>query len=256
MPSYQDLIANAEASKRRIDAADRPRIAVCVDTSSIAVGAIETLAAIQDAVQGAGIEANVDRVGGNGLSFANPVVEVARPDGARVLFQHVKAEDAAEFVQTVIGRGELSNRWTLGALAGEPAGVPAMESHSWWAVQTRRLMSEMGRIDPENVDDSLAYGAYSGLERAMSMTQEDVIAEVIDSTLGGRRRFLLSHGPQVGLSPHVTDEPQEHRLQRRRGRPGRLGKPHDHGVRPSRAAGRHDDRRLGDRRRERLRLHS
>jgi NADH:ubiquinone oxidoreductase subunit F (NADH-binding) len=103
-----------------------------------------------------------------------------------VLFQHVHAADAQEFVQTVLSRGELSNRWTLGALAGAPEGVPGMDEHAWWAIQARRMMSEMGRIDPENVDDALAYGAYSGLSRAMSMTQEEVIAEVIESTLGGR----------------------------------------------------------------------
>src|SRR5690606_18880594 len=107
--------------------ADRPRIAVCVDTSSIAVGALRTLTALRDAVQAAGISADVDRTGGNGLSFANPVVEVAMPDGSRVLFQHVKAEDATEFVQTVLGRGEMNNRWTLGALAGESEGVPALQ---------------------------------------------------------------------------------------------------------------------------------
>jgi NADH-quinone oxidoreductase subunit F len=186
MPTYQELVDNAEASRRRIEAADRPRIAVGIDTSSIAVGALETLEAIRAAVQEAGIEADVDRVGGNGLSFANPVVEVARPDGARVLYQHVRAQDAAEFVQAVLVRGELSNRWTLGALAGSPEGVAPMDSHEWWAVQTRHLMSEMGVIDPESIDDAIGFGAYSGLSRAMSMTQEEDIGEVISSTLGGR----------------------------------------------------------------------
>jgi NADH-quinone oxidoreductase subunit F len=186
MPTYEQLVSNAGASKRRLEAADRIRVAVCVDTSSIADGALETLAAVRDAVREGGIDADVDQVGGNGLSFAYPVVEVARPDGTCVLYQHVKAEDAGEFVQAVLVRGEISNRWTLGALSGAPNGVPSMDSHAWWAVQTRKLMSEMGRIDPENIDDAFVYGAYAGLERAMAMTQEEVIAEVISSTLGGR----------------------------------------------------------------------
>jgi NADH-quinone oxidoreductase subunit F len=186
MPTYQQLVANAEANKRRIEAGDRPRVAVCIDTSSIAVGALETLEAILSAVQAAGIDAAVDRVGGNGLSFANPVVEVARPDGVRVLFQRVRADEASEFVQTVLSRGELSNRWTLGVLAGAPEGVPAMDSFEWWSMQERRLTADMGVIDPENVDDALALGAYSGLDRALGMSQEEVIAEVTGSKLSGR----------------------------------------------------------------------
>ena len=67
MSSYQELVNNAAASKRRLEATDRPRLAVCVDTSSIAVGALKTLAALKDAVTRAGVDAAVDRVGGNGM---------------------------------------------------------------------------------------------------------------------------------------------------------------------------------------------
>ncbi len=120
------------------------------------------------------------------MSFANPVVELTKPDGTRVYFQQVKAEDAAEFVQTVLGQGELNNRWTLGAAAGEPRGVPAMDSFDWWAMQSRRLMIDMGVCDPENIDDYLARGAYAGLARALGMGQEEVIAEVVTAKVGGR----------------------------------------------------------------------
>ena len=45
MPSYQELVAQAGPARRGLDAVDRPRIAVGIDTSSIAVGALETLKA-------------------------------------------------------------------------------------------------------------------------------------------------------------------------------------------------------------------
>ena len=186
MPGFQDLVAAAEPARRRIEAADRPRVAVCIDTSSIAVGAMATLAGIAAAVEAGNVNATVDRVGGNGLSFANPVVEVAWPDGTRILYQHVQPADADAFVESVLIRGEHHNQWTLGALSGEPEGVPAMATNEWWTVQPRRLMADMGAIDPENVDDALARGAYAGLARALEMTQEEVIAEVTGSKLSGR----------------------------------------------------------------------
>ena len=185
MPSYADLLAQAEPARRRIEALDRPRIAVGVDTSSVAAGARETLAAIREAVSQRGLDADVDQVGGNGLSFANPVVEVAKAPGSRVLYQNVRAEDAAGFVDAALVRGEVDNRWLLGALAGAE-GVKRMDDHAWWSIQKRRLMQDMGVIDPEDIDQAIARGAYSGLERALGMTQEEVIAEVTSSRLRGR----------------------------------------------------------------------
>jgi len=187
MTTYTELEAQAEPAHRRIGALDRPRVAVGIDTSSIAVGARQTLQTLRDAVAYRGLDLVVDQVGGNGLSFANPVVEVARPDGGRVLYQKVRPEDAAEFVESVLIQNEVSNRWLLGVLNGAAdVGTFRMDDHPWWSIQQRRLMSEMGTIDPDSIDDAFATGAYSGLERALGMTQEEVIAEVTNSRLRGR----------------------------------------------------------------------
>ncbi len=185
MAHYADLRAAAEPAARRLEARDRPRIAVGVDTSSIAAGAVETLAALREAVAARAAEAEVVLVGGNGLSFAVPVVEVAKPDGSRVLYQRVAAAEAAAFVEAAIGRGEYPERWLLGALAGAE-GVRRMDDHTWWSIQTRRLMQDMGVCRPDDVDEFISRGAYAGLARALDMTQEAVIAEVTQSTLGGR----------------------------------------------------------------------
>ena len=40
MPSYTEIQQQAEGAGRRVNALDRRRVAVCVDTSSIAVGAL------------------------------------------------------------------------------------------------------------------------------------------------------------------------------------------------------------------------
>jgi NADH:ubiquinone oxidoreductase subunit F (NADH-binding) len=98
----------------------------------------------------------------------------------------VTPEDAGEFVQSVVVRNEAANRWAIGALGGFPDGVPAMDSHPWYAVQQRRLMQDMGVCDPDNIDEFIVRGAYAGLARALTMTQEDVIAEVSGSKLSGR----------------------------------------------------------------------
>lgn len=43
-----------------------------------------------------------------------------------------------------------------------------------------------GLINPENLDEALGYGAYKGLQRALHMTQQEVVDEVLKSGLRGR----------------------------------------------------------------------
>src|SRR6188508_1854846 len=113
MPTLNELQSQAESAKRRIEARDRSRLAVCIDTSSLAVGAQETLQALRYEVQRRGFDVDVDRVGGNGMSFANPVVELTRPDGARIFFQHVTSSDVPAFVDR-LAAGDVDNDWLLG----------------------------------------------------------------------------------------------------------------------------------------------
>jgi len=183
---YEELKQQAEPARRRLEALDRPRIAVCIDTSSISRGAHETLAALRESVSRRNLDVDVDQVGGNGLSFANPVVMVQR-DGAKVLYANVGAGEADQFVESVIVKGESANRWVLGALDGSHGGgVPLLADLPWWKIQVRRLMQDMGEIDPENIDEAIARGAYAGLERALNMGPEETIKEVTDSRLRGR----------------------------------------------------------------------
>ncbi len=186
MATYRELVDAAEEAGQRIDGDARPRLAVCIDTSSIATGAQLTLDALRDAVQQAKADVDVDQVGGNGMSFANPVVIVSKPDRSVIVYGSVTTADAAEFFESVVVKDEAANRWTIGALGGFRDDVEPMQNHAWWAIQRRGLMADMGIADPDRIDDYIARGAYAGLNRALGMTPEEVIAEVSGSKLSGR----------------------------------------------------------------------
>ena len=187
MPTYDNLVDQAQTAKHRLEALHRPRITVGIDTSSLPLGARETLAALSAEVGRLGLDLAVGQTGGNGLPFANPTVSLATPDGAHVLYKAVSAADAPEFVETTLVRKNLNNRWLMGALESpEGSTLPLMSEHPWWAIQERRLMQDMGIIDPAEIDDAIARGTYAGLDRALTLSQEEVIAEVTTSRLGGR----------------------------------------------------------------------
>src|SRR5438067_9675081 len=155
MPTYQELLTQAEPARRRLEARDKVRVVVGVDTSTIANGALETFAALKAEIERRGLNVNFGQVGGRGLNFADPVVEVDSPDGSRVLYQKVRAEDATAFLDAALVSGQRRERWLLGVLnerPGEPD--PSMRDHEWWAIQERRLMADMGEIDPEDIDEA------------------------------------------------------------------------------------------------------
>src|SRR5262249_46495211 len=150
-------------------------------------GALETLGALRDEIGRRGLEINVEQTGGWGLNFADPVVEVRTPDGERLLYGNVSAEDVPAFVDAALVSRQGREHWLLGALHGHAGDhVGNMTDHAWWSLQERRLMADMGIIDPEEIDDAIARGAYAGLAKALTLSQEEVIAEVTGSKLGGR----------------------------------------------------------------------
>jgi len=52
--------------------------------------------------------------------------------------------------------------------------------------ETRVLLENSWKIDPDDIHSALAHGAYEGLKKALKMDPHEVIAEVEDSGLQGR----------------------------------------------------------------------
>jgi len=52
--------------------------------------------------------------------------------------------------------------------------------------EVRAMMAHTGEIDPDSIQSALAYGAYQGLQRALTLTPEETLGEVEASGLTGR----------------------------------------------------------------------
>ena len=99
MSAYEELRQKAEPTWRAVESPSRPRIAVGVTTCSRAVGADETLEAIRQEVSRRGLDADVAVTGCWGLCYAEPMVEIAKPDGSRILYQRVTAERVPQLIE-------------------------------------------------------------------------------------------------------------------------------------------------------------
>jgi len=187
MKTYRELRQQAEQTWRAVESPPRLRLTVGVTTCSRAVGADETLEAIRQEVSRRGLDADVAVTGCWGLCYAEPMVEIAKPAGSRVLYQRVTAEQVPQLVEEALASTDgICRELALATLSPEPVdGVKPLSSLDFMAVQgVRRLMANCGVIEPENIDHYIARGGYEGLAKALNMPQEEVLWEVSDSGAG------------------------------------------------------------------------
>ena len=117
-----------------------------------------------------------------GLCAKGPIV-IIRPE--EVFYSNVKPEDAEEIINTHILEGKLVERLLCKDVDGNL--VKKLDDLSFYKKQKRIALQNCGKIDPENIDEYIAFDGYKALEKVLfEMTQEKVIEEVTKSGLRGR----------------------------------------------------------------------
>ncbi|MCI8435955.1 MAG: NADH-quinone oxidoreductase subunit NuoF [Clostridia bacterium] len=118
-----------------------------------------------------------------GLCARGPIV-VVYPEGA--FYQHVKVEDVAEIVDEHIMKGRLVDR-LLNAEKEEDGSYKAINDTDFYKSQKRVVLRNCGIINPENIDEYLAYDGYLAYQKAVTeMTPQGVIDTIKKSGLRGR----------------------------------------------------------------------
>jgi NADH-quinone oxidoreductase subunit F len=158
-------------------------VVVCGGTGCLASGAEKVLSAFQEQLKAAGIDGGVTlkETGCHGFCQRGPVVLV-HPAG--VFYQKVKPEQVADIVAKTVQKNEVMEELLYDAPDGKK--VEFAKDIPFYAHQQRIALRNNGRIDPTEIEDSIAEGGYAGLAKALMMKPEDVISEVEKSGLRGR----------------------------------------------------------------------
>ena len=119
MPTYDELRAAADAAWKAVQAPPRPLFIVSINTSSIASGARETLAKLQELSQRDGFD--VMQTGDTGFAWMEPVVQVVKSGGESVLYGQVTASRAEAFVAAAMK--SVASEHVIGSVSGNVAGV-------------------------------------------------------------------------------------------------------------------------------------
>jgi bidirectional [NiFe] hydrogenase diaphorase subunit len=189
------VAANERLAREKV----RRHIRVCTGTACQALNSEQVASSLETEVKQKALQGDVDVkcVGCPGLCALGPLVEIetqeqrnktqddrrkTTDDGHRppiishsssILYQFVKPEDAPDIVAS---------------LEGEP--VKRLEiplDQPFFTRQTKIVLANCGKLDPERIEDYIAVGGYQAMVKALTeMTPQQVIEEITKSGLRGR----------------------------------------------------------------------
>ncbi|MGC9292453.1 MAG: formate dehydrogenase beta subunit [Acidobacteriaceae bacterium] len=150
------------------------KIFVPQDAAALAVGAEQVATAIAAEAQARNLDLSIVRNGSRGMFWLEPLVEVATPSG-RIGYGPVTPQEVASL-------------FDAGFLEGgpHPRCIGPVEDVPFLKRQTRLVFAQAGLADPLSLEDHRAQGGQRGLERALALGPEGIVAEVKRSGLRGR----------------------------------------------------------------------
>ena len=163
----------------------RSHVLVCGGTgctSSNSAAIIEALET-QIAEKGLSEEIKVIKTGCFGLCALGPIM-IVYPEGS--FYSQVKVEDIPEIVEEHLLKGRIVTRLLYDETV-TPDEIKSLNDTTFYAKQKRVALRNCGVIDPENIDEYIAFDGYQALAKCLTeYTPEQVIQVVKDSGLRGR----------------------------------------------------------------------
>lgn len=128
-------------------------------------------------------EVIVERTGCFGLCALGPVV-IVYPEAA--FYSMVKPEDVEEIVKEHLIKGRVVKR-LLYTESIEGDTIKSIDEVGFYKKQVRVALRNCGVIDPENIDEYIAFDGYKAMEKVLTgMSREEVIDTIKRSGLRGR----------------------------------------------------------------------
>ena len=188
MSNYRELKTRADERWQELVAGGKPWIRVGTGLCGVAAGAVDVVEALKAELSRLGLDVNLSEVGCLGFCYAEPLVDILKPGGPRVLFRNVSSDDVPGLLQDYLVDGTVPADKALGYFGATPVdGLANIDEMPSMKLQERIALRNAGHIAPDDIYQYIASGGYNGLNKALfGMKPEDVIKEVTDSGLRGR----------------------------------------------------------------------
>ena len=172
-----DLRKNTNADTRE------KHILVCQGTGCTSSKSPQILENFKKIIEEKGIKnVRVIKTGCFGLCAKGPIV-IIRPEDT--FYAQVTPEDCEEIIQSHIIEGKVVDRLLCKDIDGTK--VTKLDDLTFYKKQKRIALKNCGVINPEDIDEYIAFDGYRALARVLiEMTQDEVIETIDKSGLRGR----------------------------------------------------------------------
>jgi NADH:ubiquinone oxidoreductase subunit F (NADH-binding)/(2Fe-2S) ferredoxin/Pyruvate/2-oxoacid:ferredoxin oxidoreductase delta subunit len=163
----------------------RAHLLVCAGTACVSCGSFKIKDALEGEVKKRNLQDEVLVIGTgcNGFCERGPIVLV-QPDG--IFYQLLKVEDIPLLVEEHLLKGRPVKK-LMYVPPAEKEPIPKMKDIEFFKHQRLVVLRNRGRIDPEKVEEYIAFDGYEAMAKALTeMSPEQIIAEITASGLRGR----------------------------------------------------------------------
>ena len=200
MQKFIDLKNVATEKYQQIS--NKPRVRIGTDISGVAAGSIEISNEFAKHVSENNLDITLSHVGGFGLSYAEPLIDVEMPDGSRVFYSNVSLNNVKNIVDSHIINGnplyDIAFAYT-GNLTNTN-NTPEFYELPENKLQKKILTENFGEIDPTDIYEYIVNDGYSALAKALfEMEADEVHKEILDSKLRGRGGAAFPTGVKLGF---------------------------------------------------------
>ncbi len=190
MKSLEEIKKIREEKRKELDVrvnlkanSHEKHILVCRGTGCTSSKSEDIIKEFRNLIKEKNIEnVKVIQTGCFGLCAKGPIV-IIRPEDT--FYAMVRLEDCKEIIESHFVKGKIVQRLLCKDIDGSI--VKKLDELSFYKKQKRIALKNCGKIDPENIEEYIAFDGYKALEKVLfSMSQDDVIEEITKSGLRGR----------------------------------------------------------------------
>ena len=184
----------------------RSQVLICGGTGCTSSGSAELIRLFEEKIKDAGLEKEVKvvRTGCFGLCEMGPVV-IVYPEGA--FYSHIKAENVEEIVNEHLLKGRIVRRLLCREAIEEEDTTKSLDEVDFYKKQKRVALRNCGVIDPERIDEYIAFDGYKALAKVLTeMTPQQVIDTIKASGLRGRGGAGFPTGTKWQFAANSVDD--------------------------------------------------
>ena len=195
--SRDEMIAKREEFAKALNAQSK-QILICGGTGCVAGGSLKIYDRLKKMMDERGIkctlvldvhdhdheegEVGLKKSGCHGFCEMGPLLRI-EPMGW--LYTKVKVEDCEDILEQSILNNEVVDRLVYRDANG--VAYPKQEEIPFYKQQTRVALEHCGHINAESIEEYIAVGGYSAVEKCLfEMTSEDIVKEISEAGLRGR----------------------------------------------------------------------